>query len=394
MKMRESVNFGPQALLPKLAAALFAVIAGYLLIQIALTGSSRAFYGIIWLMAALISLHSPGLLITHIYPFLASYSNVPIPFGSLVFSMERAILLLVLAGMLAHLAIRGIRWPAIPRRFTLASLALLLGCLPSLLAYPTSDSMAGYWSLIQKVLFVVIVLVFVDSESQLRTATRAMIFSFLVASIAGFGVVIATGDLGAVRFKAASGSGEQILLSLSGALDLAIIAGIFCLAEIETAKSKRARTLWSIIAVILFVGSTLTIRRQLLLGIGLVCLQIMFDKKGLSKPIRKSFLILCLIFGLGFILSSQVWVQRLNEPINWEDDSRLVLMRIGLSAWQESPLIGTGPWSFRMAASRASRSFASDKALYDQDTVFSSHNSFLTFLVESGVVGLAGAVFF
>jgi O-antigen ligase len=120
---------------------------------------------------------------------------------------------------------------------------------------------------------------------------------------------------------------------------------------------------------------------------------IIFAKTISFRGIAILSLILITVFVIFILLPTVDWQGRLDEPITPADDPRMQLMQTGLLAWEESPIIGTGLGTYSRYAAVIGRAIFSNFGIAQYEE-FSSHNTYITFLVETGAIGLLGLIGF
>ena len=371
------------------------VVAAYLDRQGATVGLVSALTKFASLAVALAGILNPGFFMILLYPLGITYSSFGVPVGPVTLSVERVVVLVVLAGILMHSLRSRVYFPSLPGPLILGAICLLLAPLPSFLAHSSTNTAGAtfaYLSLLQKIGFGYLTIMFITDERRLRIAVRALIASYTISSVIGVVIVIATGDLGVHRFAHVPSALEEHLRPFLGELQLPVIAAIFCFAEVNFSRTSRQRTAWGALAALMLFASTLTLRRQMLLNVPLAALSVFMITRGRPRMVSGLVLALLVMGGALFLLPSHPWQLRLSEPIDAEHDTRTILLRAGIAAWQTSPIIGTGLTSYTEASRSASDIFPHTE-FFSREQI-SSHNSFLLFLVEGGAVALMGLLAF
>ena len=148
---------------------------------------------------------------------------------------------------------------------------------------------------------------------------------------------------------------------------------------------------WTALAVLMFVGSSMTVRRQVPINIGVGLVSLLFLTEGPTRRIVLGTLVIGALVAFLVLYPSRAWQDRLGESLSGRDDPRLVLVDSGLKAWSSSPLVGHGLENFEEATLAANGPALSRLGFQEK---FDSHNSFVWLLVEGGILGLAGLAAF
>ncbi len=323
-----------------------------------------------------------------IYPVIWSWTWFELPFATGL-SVERLIAIPVAAGFLWELMVKKQKLPRLPVGGTLALGMFLAILLVGLVGNPTSNGLGWLLRLLQKTGWCYLVF-YVLSEAktaELRRFIRLMLISTLVICLGGLAMLINFGTEDRLVYVK---EGIWLLPSV-GVIGLNVIAPVTLLIFVELAQKHRAIMkviLYTSMILLLSVPSLTLVRRETIFLLPIALFVLFIFSRGFGQRMNVFFLLIFLpIVFLGFVLPNhKAWNYRVETSLSAQaisTEARAAQIKAGLAAFRERPLTGYGLGRSGQIATQ----FGQDLRLQTPD---SSHNSFLTMLIDVGLVGLIG----
>lgn len=296
------------------------------------------------------------------------------------------------------LAIAGVAFALLFRRRTLLALPpLVTGGLALLFVAYSISGVINFTPIVQdniislamRILFLYLAYFHLHTSRQLRLAGGLLIATGLAGAIfililnlqwglgffrTGQGLLLAQTALGSFWFSLLSGGNSLTIPAV-------LLLGIY----------PSLRRLWQRYLVLAASGFLFSMaflaqfRREILITVAVVLIYMIVVNFGGIRRVAIMVLVGLAVFYMLVLQPSAIFQQRLAETAMVAEgtDPRLISLKAGLQAFQESPIIGTGPGSYERAAYGVLGS--GYPSFY-----YHAYNVFIYFAVESGLLGLIG----
>lgn len=344
----------------------------------------------------IIGLSFPSWIIGVLYPSIWFLGQIPLRAGSSDFSLERGIVLFAGFGLLASILKRR-EIVLFPSNTLLVSSVLMIGAM----FFSTFINQAEYGlfqliSLIQKIVFAWLVFVSLNHINRVRKAMRLFLIASVFASFFTIIVIVQSGNLFIIQsssFVAGDSVSENLLRGIARAGAGNTIAVWLALLEARTAKTQERKLLWLLVLVWTVIFALLALRREVLIIIPVGFLVLTWRSRTARNRTVLAGLITISLLAV-FISISPEWSYRLNKnPLaGTANETRWILLQYSWEAFKAAPVLGHGPGTFRDVQFQFPEYVQRLGLTIYQNLKFgvASHNSFSTFLVETGIVGSLG----
>lgn len=246
-------------------------------------------------------------------------------------------------------------------------------------------------SLISRVVFLLLVVVHIRSEQDIKIATMAFIASSFVCALLTLYIGVEYG-FGYIRdyemTKTVMAEVEPLLVTISRNGNQVTAAAILLLGLYPWIREPKARLwLWIGVLFLFWMAFAAEFRRELLLTVPVVLSFLYLDKRsGLSKVALPMLIVCIFLFFFLLLPTSDILQMRFEQETSSvveRREARMVSTIYGFQAFLEAPIVGHGPGSYMGAVF--------PKIPFDMHYMGSRpFNVFIWAAVESGLIALTG----
>lgn len=336
------------------------------------------------LFFAVFFLRFPESPITILYPLIWLFWSYNLP--AIGGRLERIIGALAIAGIILLLVGRRQSFPRLPGP-ALIGPAILIGTYAlSGLINSISDPFEVVVSMLTRILFLYLAFFLLSEQNRLRLTANLLILSGFIGGALilywnlKWGIGFFRTYQGMITARASLGEFWYSLLLGGNSLTIPAVL----LIQKSSTSQKRIYPLLG--AGFLFAMAFFAqFRREILITFALLLLYLLITN---LNNLRKPALALLLLGGIFYafvLLPSAVFQERVAETtrVAAGTDPRLISFQAGIKSFLESPILGTGPSSYQLAAARQ---IGGNLPL----VYYQSYNVFIYFAVETGIIGLGG----
>lgn len=321
-----------------------------------------------------------------IFPLIWTWTRVELPLVGGALSMERLVAIPVGLGFVYEVIIQKKPLPRLPSgagiMLGIFSATVLIG----LVANPTGAALGWMLRLLQKVIWsylIFYVLVKADLR-RLRRFVNLLTIALFIACLFGILMLIVFGSAERLTERL---DGIWLIPSASvTALNIVAPAALFLIAEIGRPRHFLKKLLLSGGMIIMLLIPTVTLVRRQTLFITPIALLVALVFARRQQRTYATILLgfVGILFFAVVLPNHDAWAERYTARIverELSDEGRYIQLQSGLAALQDSPIIGYGLGQTARITGQYTRAAGYSSSLS------ASHNSFLTVLVDTGLIG-------